>query len=344
MAARNRHDLKPRPRAKTKVLLDTNIWGYLADHKAGEELLRIVATQNLEIVISPGVVYEALRMPIPHLRDAQIKLLTSERWTRLMPEAHSESVELLAEMRRLRPEWLLSEPNLNRFYAHRRDWMRKRHGFWHRARNQTVHEAQHLKTLECPVLDTAREHARAARKNMYGSDFPENAPLDDLRAILPHPRPGWDGDKVEVWRLTGWHSATQFGFADPNHPYRDWLFPYIDATLIALQPASWFRFWLYEIDAKAMPRFWLRWAFEHLQQFAKFTPGTPADAQLATYLPEADLIVSGDKNLLRMVDRCAHFAPCKIAGAVPIDASNPISSLAAALEEAIRKASQPEKT
>ncbi len=318
-------------RTKTKVLLDTNVWGYLSDHNAGDTLLRTVVSENLEIVVSPGVAYEALRMPVPSIRNAQIKLLTSERWSRLMPEAYSESMELLGAIRRLRPHWLVPEPNLTRFYAHRRDWSRKRHGFWYRARNQTERESQHLKTLEGPVLDVAREHARAARKNMQASDFPENAPLNDLRAMLSRPTPGWDGDKVEVWRLAGWHSATQFGFADPTHPYRDWLFPFIDATAIALQPASWLRFWLYEIDAKAMPKFWLRWAFEHLQQFATFTSGTPGDAQLSTYLSEADLFVSADRNFIRFVDRCRLFAPCKVAIPRLIDGKKPIDSLVAAL-------------
>jgi hypothetical protein len=221
---------------------------------------------------------------------------------------------------------------LNRFHAQRHDWRRKRHGFWHRARNQTAHEARHLKNLEGSVLDAAREQARAARKNMQDSGFPENAPLNDLRAMLPRPTPGWDGDEVEVWRFAGWYSATHFGFAYPTHPYRDWLFPFIDPTVIAIQPASWLRFWLYEIDANAVPRFWLRWAFEHLQQFTTFTSGTPGDAQLATYLPEADLIISGDKNLIRIVSRCRDFAPCAIAVPKLIDGKNPVPSLISVLE------------
>lgn len=57
-----------------------------------------------------------------------------------------------------------------------------------------------------------------------------------------------------------------------------------------------------------MPRFWLRWAFEHLRLFHKVTDGTPGDAQLATYLLEADVVVSADKNFLRITDAVRPYA------------------------------------
>jgi hypothetical protein len=62
-----------------------------------------------------------------------------------------------------------------------------------------------------------------------------------------------------------------------------------------------------------MPRFWLRWAFEHLQMFTSVTPGTPGDAQLGTYLPDADFMVSADRNFLRISEKLRPYAPCKIA-------------------------------
>jgi hypothetical protein len=80
-------------------------------------------------------------------------------------------------------------------------------------------------------------------------------------------------------------------------------------------PASWLQFWFYEVDAKAMPRFWLRSAFEYLQGFRKITDGTPCDTQLATYLPEAALAVSADKTFIYIASACRPFAPCQFAQA-----------------------------
>jgi hypothetical protein len=62
-----------------------------------------------------------------------------------------------------------------------------------------------------------------------------------------------------------------------------------------------------------MPRFWLRWAFEHLQLFHKVTDGTPGDAQLATYLVEGDIVVSADKNFLRIAEAVRPYAEVPIA-------------------------------
>jgi hypothetical protein len=52
---------------------------------------------------------------------------------------------------------------------------------------------------------------------------------------------------------------------------------------------------------------------EHLQLFHKVTDGTPADAQLATYLLEADVVVSADKNFLRITDAVRPYAQFSIA-------------------------------
>ena len=62
-----------------------------------------------------------------------------------------------------------------------------------------------------------------------------------------------------------------------------------------------------------MPWFWLRWAFQYYQSFYKVTGGTPGDAQLATYLSEADVVVSADKNFLRIADAVRPYAPVPIA-------------------------------
>jgi hypothetical protein len=62
-----------------------------------------------------------------------------------------------------------------------------------------------------------------------------------------------------------------------------------------------------------MPRFWLRWAFGFYQSFYKVTSGTPGDAQLATYLLEADVVVSADKNFVRIADAVRPYVPASIA-------------------------------
>ena len=57
----------------------------------------------------------------------------------------------------------------------------------------------------------------------------------------------------------------------------------------------------------------MRWAFQYLQMFLKVTAGTPGDAQLGTYLPEADFAVSADRNFIRMTDMLRPYSPRPVA-------------------------------
>jgi hypothetical protein len=75
------------------------------------------------------------------------------------------------------------------------------------------------------------------------------------------------------------------------------------------------RFWLYEIEVKNMPRFWLRWDFEILQSLRRLTDGPPCDAQLGMYLMDCDLFVSADRTLTQVLEKCRSCSLVRIASA-----------------------------
>lgn len=78
------------------------------------------------------------------------------------------------------------------------------------------------------------------------------------------------------------------------------------------------RLWFHELDARNVPRQWMRGAFEFLAAWHKVTSGTPGDCTLATYLPEADTVVSADKNFITFANRCNAEAPFKTATGVRV--------------------------
>jgi hypothetical protein len=84
--------MKRRFRAPHSVLLDSNVWRYVADDDAGRELQRVAHAANVTIQIVPSVVYEALRTEDSVLRQKLIALMTDSHWLRLMPEAYHESL------------------------------------------------------------------------------------------------------------------------------------------------------------------------------------------------------------------------------------------------------------
>jgi len=302
---------------RVRVLLDTNVWRYLVDQGANKDLLRSVRGGRVQIQIAPSVLYEALRTRDVDLRRRLASLMTLPTWKRLMPEAYSESQEILSEVRRLRPKWLRPTPDLNALRRFRFDWVRSRGGFWERVRLTPDKEAGYVAQLGDDDIARARRQADDRRKEFRDISCFETVALDSVYCDQLGSIPGWNGDRIEAWRGDAWYSTTR-ALQTPGHPYIDWLSPEIDISQLTQPGQSWVRFWFYEVSTKAMPRFWLRWAFEFLQRFRRVTEGTPCDAQLATYLPEADLVVSADKAFIQIANRCRVFAPCCFAETVLI--------------------------
>jgi hypothetical protein len=222
-----------------------------------------------------------------------------------------QSNELLNEIRRLRPQWLKSKGNRGEVQRLRHDWGRTKAGFWARVRINPDQEAKYIIQLDGQQLEAARREADTRRELMQESPFDRDTPLSDLLCEPADQAEGYEGGKVEPWRLNGWTSTTH-AFRQTNHPYVEWLSA-DHFEVLSLEKASWLKFWFYETERSRMPRFWLRWAFEHYQSFYKVTGGTPGDAQLATYLPEADVVVSADKNFVRIANAVRPYAPVPIA-------------------------------
>lgn len=309
-------------RPVARVLLDTNVWRYIVDEQAVPALLAAVRTKSTEILIAPGVVYEGLRTRDADVRQRLAWAMTRRNWRRLMPEAFSEAQELLGEIRRLRPAWLRPSPNRTWSNRFRRDWSRLKGGFWDRVQFSPDDEARHIRDLGDEHLEAARVQAQERRDAFRQSSWKETDPLDKTFAEFIHPPRGWKGGSVEAWRAFGW-STTTMALATKGHPYLDWLSDEVDLAQIRADHAAWIHFWFIDADVKAMPRFWVRWAFEHIQQFRRVTDGTPGDAQIATYLLDADIVVSADRGLIQILERVRGSCPFRLAEGHLVEAGKP---------------------
>jgi len=251
-----------------------------------------------------------------------------------MPEAYSETRELLAEIRRLRPDWLRKRAERRDFMRLQHDWSKKKYGFWDRVRYAPDLEAQNLGLLgDSSILEAARSQATDMRKEVTEQNWQSPPPLKCVKSKFAASIEGWRGDEVEPWRVDGWSTTTRM-LNSTAHAYYQWLHGEVDLQRVLGDRSGWLIFWLYEIDATAMPRFWLRWAFEFLQRFRKVSPGTPGDSQLATYLPEADILVSADRILLWVLATSRSAAPCVIPSSMQISAGKSgIDTLLSALSD-----------
>lgn len=237
--------------------------------------------------------------------------MTNRRFDRLMPEAYSETMEILAEVRRLRPDWLRPQPDSVFFTRSRNDWSRKMGGFWVRCEQFPDEEAGRVLAMEGSLLKQAGDQIRDARKEMMETGWKSNPPMDKTLAALPHPVAGWNGEMVEAWRVESWAGVT-YALSRPGNPYRDWMAPFVDLDAGLLHSAAWVEFWLHLVSAEALPRQWMRWGHAFAQRFRKVSPGSGGDNQLFSYLMETDIVVTADKAFLDILEECRPFAPCPL--------------------------------
>ena len=289
------------------VLLDSNVWRYLVDYSSVSEVARWVRRSRVTIQVAPSVAYEALRTGDQALRRKLVVFMTHAAWERLMPEAFEECNEILAEVRRLRPEWLRREPNSASLHRSRFDWSRLSGGFWDRLRLSTDAEAAAVSALEGDTMDVARRQADARRAQVHAMGLEKGMMnLSAMTATLEGPVPGWDGTPLQPWRVDALRSASLVlrTAGQDRHPYFDWLSPVIDIDAALQSRSSWNHFWLHEVEAERMPRQWLRWAVERLASAHRVSAGTPCDIQLATYMVACDHFVSADRLFCQLIEEC----------------------------------------
>jgi hypothetical protein len=309
-----------RRRRRERVLLDTNVWRYVADAGALDRLRQAAFARNIRIQVAPSTVYEALRTGDAALRARLLLVMTHRAWARLMPEVRDEAHEFLTEVRRLRPEWITAQGNREWARRLQYDWVRSTGGFWDRARETPDTEAAALTIVEEDMLGRAR--AQAAQARDYSIKAALNYETVSLANILARPaRPitGWDGNDLEPWRIAALSVVSSIiDSQDISHAFVEWLGNEVDLVGARSEVARWNRFWLYEVERCNMPRHWLRWAFEMLQSLRRVTDGTPCDAQLGTYLTQCDWFITGDKAFTDMVTKVGEVAPFAIGRPVMI--------------------------
>jgi hypothetical protein len=245
------------------------------------------------------------------LRDTIVRLMISPRFWRLMPEAYTESMEILYEIKRVRPDWLRDTPDLRFFNRLKNDWARKTGGFWVRCARSPKGEARFLDHVEQGMREGAIGERRRGRREMISAGWKANPPMDKTLAGLNEPTPGWRGEMVEAWRIERWYTLT-YGLAHQGDAYRDWIAPFVELDDGLLSSGAWTEFWLYLVDKGAVPRQWMRWAHSFAQRFRKITQGSPGDTQLFTYFLETDIVITADKALLDILEECRPYAPCRL--------------------------------
>jgi hypothetical protein len=306
-------------------MLDTNLWRYIADCSGFEKLLSESQRNRCALSVAPGSIFEIRELNDAVTRRSILKIAADPRLNKLMPEAYSEARAFVEEIRRLRPEWLIKNPDMKEVNRLRYDWTRRKGGFWENAQLDIAPPVTDESMRSVSELEAARKESKVLRELVQEKYQPTDgnvpltnvyySPIDD-----PNFRP------IEYWRASAcylWNSELMI-YASP---YREWTDSEVDYTAALWNSKSFESFWHVEVKAENMKRQWLRGSFEFLQRWYKVTAGTPGDSMLSSHLAEVDIVLSADKNFIRFAERCENEAPFKTARAIRISAG------AAAIDE-----------
>jgi hypothetical protein len=154
-----------------------------------------------------------------------ITAILNPEWRRLMPEAYTESLEMIEEFRRCRPQWMLQQTDKHRLLPLFRDWKSK-NGFWRRLEDHPEQFTDLLHTIDKETHDAAVRQAYSLRADFVAGDLTMTAHLDAWTAEFPKPLKGWNGDKVEAWRPDTM-AAMEVALADKRNAYREWIGCYV---------------------------------------------------------------------------------------------------------------------
>lgn len=294
-----------------RILMDSNVWRYLIDAERQGDIIQLAKSGRIEIQIAPAIVYEALRCKDHNIKRKLISFMTNINFKRLMPDAYSESIEIINEIGRLLPEWMRKDPLINQYRRLLKDWSRKKGGFWVRCARNFESESHFIHILEGDLLSDAERILRNHRRQMRDNKLNELIDINQPIAHLPYPARGWNGEKFEPWRIQTLVGITH-SLREPISAYRDWMAPWINFEGGLLSSPDWVEFWLHRTEATRVPRQWLRAAHDMAQRFRSVNHGSIVDNQIYTYLMETDIVVTSDRIFIGILEDVRKYAPFKL--------------------------------
>ena len=330
---------------RVRVLLDTNVWSFIADDDSGTEWNEISEANGLEIVLAPSVLVEVLRLPPADVRGRVIETMArGPRRRRLAPEAYLESMEIVKTVKKHRPGWVRQVSNPAVVAKHLNFWTK---GIWREALFDSTRLHQHLSGQSVGrELTYLTDTQRAQRRELLQSNVTLSPVSDLVATAIPGANAellrGWSGDAVPAWRVSlrdlYWHQLVVVGdrsaLTGEDTTYLDWIGAHLDRSKIRDSPENFTSMWLNEVALDEVRRNWIRWAVSTYQLDTKVTGGNPVDEQHSAYLLECDEFVTADRAFARILERVRDEAPFELCNIRQIAAADTLSTarrLAAAL-------------
>jgi hypothetical protein len=334
-----------------RVALDTNVWSFLADRDERTAFECLMSSHNMTVVLPPGTLLEVMRTTDADRRRRIVEVLTRGRRQYLRSDAALESEEVIAEARRLRPQWLRARPHTDRVASLDAFWTKR---IWRIARQSperlvAIDKAMGTRDRDTIVANQHRnkEIIEELRKADHRGEW-KHLNLSEMQATPTEDMPledraGWpNSNRVDAWRAicmaTYWRALkvvpSRARWTGEDTTFADWIGSYIVLHKMCKDRADFNRFWYCEVQASNMPRNWLRWAIDVAQWERKITLGNPGDAQQGSWLVDADFYLTADRRFAQILDMVEpHFPGSSLAAIRVVDRNTPsaVDAIARAL-------------
>lgn len=328
-----------------RIILDTNVWSSAGDDGSVREIDSLIERYDLTLQIPPSLLVEVVN--IPH-EDVRKRIITAmgrgARRERLTTEADQCASELIALVRRTRPEWLHKIPNPAVVAKFRTYWLKK---IWREALEDSTRLYEVQQGSKSPyrhVLERQKYHrAEILRTGFVMGNLMElmaanSSPIDFLG--LP-----WDGGPTAAWRVSNaqlwWYQLCVVGLRSSitreDRTFMDWVEPFVNIPKMRASATSYAEMWYFEAQAEEVPRNWLAWAVDIVQATMKVGSGNPADAQHSSYLVDCDLFLTADARFAEILERVRQDAPFDFARTVRVSGDRSTST-AERIEAALQAA------
>ena len=237
-----------------KLLLDTNVWSYIAEAQATPELLR-ARRRNMEFFVAPASVAEARRLTDAKLRKRLLAVMTHSAWKRLMAETYLESEEIKQALQAARPDWAINGDQRD-FKRGRHYFRRSKGGFWDLARDDATLPVTDESLREHSENALARQEVRSFRdrfKNgpQTGATVHLQKNIVEVTSLLFQAR------SVEYWRLES-ADVLRNELRVYTSPYSEFLDCFLNVKAMLMDPDGFNHVWFNEVRPEQLKRQWLR--------------------------------------------------------------------------------------
>jgi hypothetical protein len=316
-----------------RLYLDSNVYSYILETRESREARALFAATSATVLSSDTVVLEAARIPDREQRLARMAAIRCVATRRISPPfAFRQAMEVLAEMRRCRPEWLEPVPatrTIERILAvGERNWKRLRNDVLF---DPAVGLPEYLNAAGSSGAEYLRRQREFRQIRLNSRDVAFQAIDPEFQPYLePFSQP------ERYWRLNSagiWAAALKG--APHMSDYRDFLEPFLRRIS---DVSAWLRFWYVDVNADAMPLGRLHSAAEYYQPSRPVTHGNILDAHHAIHLADCDRLLTCDHDLFKVLLLIRAEFPATVFGQPVLVRRRPQYSAVEAIREALRDA------